>query len=115
MSLRLYMDAHVHYAITRALSNRGIDVLTAQDDGGDQLPDDRLMDRATTLGRVLFSNDQDMLVIAADRQRSGHRFSGLIFARPHRVSIARCVNDLELAVEAYDLDEMQDRVEYLPL
>jgi len=42
-----------------------VDVLTAQQDGSDKLDDPPLMDRATSLGRVLFSNDHDMLREAA--------------------------------------------------
>jgi hypothetical protein len=32
--LRLYMDVHVKAAITAGLRRRGIDVVTAQEDGG---------------------------------------------------------------------------------
>jgi hypothetical protein len=31
--------------------------MTCQEDGSDKLPDDRLLERATQLGRVLFSQD----------------------------------------------------------
>ena len=37
VSLQLYMDHHVPSAITRGLRQRGIDVLTAQQDDADQL------------------------------------------------------------------------------
>jgi hypothetical protein len=33
MSVAFYMDVHVHAALTEQLRRRGIDVLTAQDDG----------------------------------------------------------------------------------
>jgi hypothetical protein len=36
MSVALYMDVHVHAAVTEQLRRRGVDVLTAQDD--DQPP-----------------------------------------------------------------------------
>ena len=61
MSLGLYMDVHVPAAITRALVLRGVDVLTAQLDGTTKLDDPALLDRATVLGRVLFSQDEDLL------------------------------------------------------
>ena len=35
MSVALYMDVHAPRAITRALRVKGIDVLTAQEDGAD--------------------------------------------------------------------------------
>jgi predicted nuclease of predicted toxin-antitoxin system len=54
MSLKLYMDAHIPRVITDSLRARGIDVLTAQEDGADELTDPDLLDRATALGRILY-------------------------------------------------------------
>ena len=54
------MDHHVDIAITVGLRRRGVDVLTCQDDGTTTWDDDRLLDRATQLGRVLFSQDDDL-------------------------------------------------------
>jgi predicted nuclease of predicted toxin-antitoxin system len=55
------MDVHVRRAVTAALRLRSIDVLTAQEDGAAELDDDRLLQRATELGRVLVSQDEDLL------------------------------------------------------
>lgn len=55
MSVSLYMDVHVRRAVTLALRLRSIDVLTAQEDGSAELDDDRLLQRATLLGRILVS------------------------------------------------------------
>jgi hypothetical protein len=55
LSIRLYMDVHVPFAVTVALRLRGVDVLTAQDDGAGRYSDPELLDRATRVGRVLFS------------------------------------------------------------
>ena len=49
MSVRLYMDEQVHLAITTGLRVRGVDVLTAQEDGRSNTPDDVVLDRATEL------------------------------------------------------------------
>lgn len=115
MSLSLYVDEHVPSAITEALRLRGIDVLTAQEDGRRRTPDDRLMDRATELGRLIFSRDQDMLWHASEFQSSGRLFSGVIFASQREVSIGQCVNDLTLICLAGSPDEFYNRVTYLPL
>jgi hypothetical protein len=53
-SVALYMDVHVHEAITMGLCRRGVDVLTAQGDGARRLADPSLLDRATVLRRILF-------------------------------------------------------------
>ncbi len=61
MSLKLYADVHVRRAISVALRVRGVDVLTAQADGAAELEDPELLDRATTLARALFTQDEDLL------------------------------------------------------
>ena len=72
------MDVHVPAAITRGLLLRGVDVITAQLDGTSDLNDARLLDRATELGRVLVSQDDDLLAEATRRQRQGQNFAGVI-------------------------------------
>jgi len=44
MSIGLYMDVHIPKAITIGLRLRGVDVLTAQEDGAITLPDADLLD-----------------------------------------------------------------------
>jgi Domain of unknown function (DUF5615) len=58
------MDVHVPQAITEQLRRRGIDVLTAFDDGSQELSDDRLLVRVTQLNRVLFTQDIRFRVLA---------------------------------------------------
>lgn len=59
MTIALYMDHHVPRAITSGLRLRGVDVLTAYEDGTHELDDPILLDRAGELGRVLFTQDDD--------------------------------------------------------
>ena len=114
MTVAFYMDVHVHRAITNGLRLRGIDVLTAQDDGYRTASDTLLLDRATELQRVLFSQDDDLLAEANRRQIEGVVFAGVIYAHQLRVTIGRCVHDLELIAKAAQLDDLVNRVEYLP-
>jgi predicted nuclease of predicted toxin-antitoxin system len=109
------MDVHVPYAITTGLRLRGVDVLTAQEDGTRRFLDAILLDRATTLGRVLFSQDEDLLSEAAQRQYSGQTFAGVIYAHQLKVTIGQCINDLELIACVGEPEEFANRVEYLPL
>ena len=115
MALRLYMDVHVHGQITRGVRSRGVEVLRAQDDGFGSASDPQLLDRATLLNHVLFSQDEDLLTEAAARQRAGKQFSGLIYAHQLRIAIGRCIDELELVAKIYEPDEMLNRVLYLPL
>ncbi len=105
---------NVNFAITRGLRLRTVTVLTAQEDGTDQFHDPELLDRATTLGAVLFTQDRDFLVEAAHRQAAGIPFAGVIFAEQLGVTVGQCVNDLELLAKVYDPIDMLNRVDYVP-
>jgi hypothetical protein len=50
MPVALYMDQHVPRAITTGLRLRGIDVLTALEDGASDVDDPELLDRASAGG-----------------------------------------------------------------
>lgn len=77
MSVRLYMDVHVHRAITNGLRLRDVTVVTAQEDGRRTVADDVLLDRATELQCVLFSQDEDLLSEAKKRMERGINFEAL--------------------------------------
>lgn len=109
------MDVHVHRAITTGLRLRGVDVITAQEDGYARAADSLLLDRATELDRVLFSQDEDLLVEAKERQLKGKEFAGVIYGHQLRVTIGQCVVDLELIAKLCDTEDTANRVEYLPL
>jgi len=109
------MDEHVPSAITTALRALGVDVITAQEDGRDHTPDPIVLDRATALGRVVFTRDADFLAEGARRQRASESFAGIIYAHQLKVLIGRCISDLELIAKVCDLAEYKDHVEYLPL
>jgi predicted nuclease of predicted toxin-antitoxin system len=115
LTLSLYMDVNVAGPITRGLRQRGVTVVTAQEDGASQLPDPDVMDRAMLLDSVVFTHDPDFLAEATRRQRAGEDFSGLFYCHQLRAQIGRCIADLELLAKALDPPDMKNRVEYLPL
>ncbi len=115
MSVGLYLDVHVPYAITIGLRVREVDVITAQEGEAGELEDPALLDRATSLERILFSQDKDLLREAQSRQSSGQYFIGVVYAPQLRTSIGQFIDDLELIAKASDPDEWIGRVEYLPL
>ena len=115
MSVALYMDVHVKSAITNGLLRKGVDVLTAQDDHSQRLPDPALLDRATEMNRVLFSQDHDLLKEAARREETGEDFAGVIYVHQLRLTVGQIISDLELLAKAGDPEDFRNRVEYLPL
>ena len=114
MSVGLYMDVHVPYAITTGLRLRGIDILTSQEDHTTQLADPDLLERASGLGRVLFTQDRDFLRIASEWQQTGRGFAGIVYGHQEEVTISQCVNDLELIAKATDPPYWLNRIDYLP-
>lgn len=80
MAVGIYMDVHIPRSITNGLRLRGVDVLTAQEDGTIMLTDPELLDRATELSRILYSQDDDLLVEANYRLQNNIEFSGIIYS-----------------------------------
>lgn len=115
MAIALYMDQHVPRAITVGLRLRGIDVITAYEDGASEFQDPALLDRASALDRVLFTRDDDLLAEARRRQREGISFVGVIYAHQLRVSIGACIRDLEIIATAGESDDLLNSVLFLPL
>jgi hypothetical protein len=115
MAVALYFDVHVDHAIAAQLRLRGVDVLTAQEDGDDQLPDDALLDRASSLSRPLVTHDIRLQAMAQDWLAQGRPFRGVIFGHLMQVSIGQCVRDLEIIAKATDLDDWVSGLVRLPL
>jgi predicted nuclease of predicted toxin-antitoxin system len=113
MSVGLYMDVHVPFSITRGLRRRGVDVLTAQEDGTTRLQDPDLLDRAAQLGRVLFSMDEDLIAEAVRRQRAGKSFATVIYARQMETSIGGCISDLETIAKAAQPEDTDGQILFL--
>ena len=102
-------------AITKALRLRNIDVVTAQEDGTTELDDAQLLQRATDLGRILASQDKDLLRVGNRLQVEAKPFSDIFYAPQRGVTIGRMVEDLELIVRASSPEEWRGRIGRLPL
>lgn len=115
MPVALYMDVHVPQAVAQQLRRRGVDVLTAVEDGAAELPDDDLLGRSTELGRLIITFDVRFKALAEGWQGSGRRFCGMAYAHPLRTSIGQLVVDLELIAKATEPEHWQNTIEILPL
>ncbi len=115
MPVSLYMDHHVPKAITVGLRLRSVDVVTAYEDGTDQLDDDLVLKRAHELKRALFTQDDDLLEEAAKRQREEIPFSGVIYGHQLRVTIGICIQDLEIIAKTGESEDLENQVIFLPL
>jgi hypothetical protein len=115
MMAALYMDVHIPAAVTAGLRIRGIDVLTSQEDGTREQDDASLLRRATELERVLITQDDDLLAIAAEWQQEGHEFAGVIYSHQLGLGIGEFIEELELIASCSDDAELRNLLLFLPL
>ena len=115
MSVGLYADVHVPGPVILQLSLRGADILAATEEGTNELPDEELLALATSMKRVMVTQDIRFRVLAGDWQRRGRAFAGLVFAHQRYVSFGEMISDLELISKATDAEYWQNRIEQLPL
>ena len=115
MSIALYMDENVPLPITNKLRQRDVDVLRAQEDNHQNTPDPIILDRATDLQRVVFTQDEDFLAIANSRQQEEVNFSGVIYAHQQNVTFGDCIRDLKIVAKVSEPEDLVNRVQYLPL
>jgi predicted nuclease of predicted toxin-antitoxin system len=114
MSIKLYMDVNIPRAITEGLRLRSVDVLTPQDDGTSRLEDPALLDRSTSLGRVLFSHDDDFLIEGTRRQRGGEDFAGIIYCHQLRATVGEIIDSLELIAKLEQPEALRSQIVYIP-
>ena len=115
MAVGLYLDHHVPRAVEIGLRLREVDVLTAFQDDAQRADDAALLDRAGEVGRVLFTQDDDLLAEAAHRQRNGIPFAGVVYAHQLQATIGAIIADLEVLAKTCSPDDLRNRVEFLPL
>jgi predicted nuclease of predicted toxin-antitoxin system len=113
MAVSLYFDHNVRGAVARGLRARGVDVLTCHEDGTREMPDDALIRRATLLGRVLYTNDDDLLSEAHALLAAGEAFTGVIYVHQNGMAIGEQVKALELIAKATDLADHRNQRTFL--
>ena len=115
MSPTFYFDHNMPEAALHELRRQGVSMLSAKEDGMAEADDESLMERASALGRVMVTEDDDFTRITARWQREGREFPGLLIIPQSRLSIGMIVENVLLFARAMDAEEMVNRVEFLPL
>lgn len=106
--IRFYTDEQVARAVVRGLRRRGVDVLTVPEAGTLGVSDADQLQRARDEERVIFTQDDDFLRLAAD----GSDHAGIVYAsQEHRVG--EIIRGLMVIYEVLEAGEMAGRVEYL--
>ncbi len=109
-AIRLYFDENVEIVVAEQMRARGVEAIIVQDLGllGDT--DENHLERASRMGYVLCTYDQDYLRISAKLIEH----SGIIFPQNRSTSVGDWVRGLELICEVLTAEEMKDHIEYLP-
>ena len=107
--LRFYLDENMPVEIAKQLQSRGIDVVTARDLDALGDSDKQHLQRATTMERVICTNDDDFLQLASE----GIAHTGIVFGQQDVHYVGAWVNYLELMHAVYTPEDMQNVVEYV--
>lgn len=102
------MDEHVPTAVTAGLRLREVDVLTSQEAGLFAACDEEHLALAADEGRVLFTQDADLLRLHAEG--TGH--AGIAYAH-QQTPIGYVVRGLMLIYQVLEPKDMQNHVEFL--
>ncbi len=113
MALKLYADECVDGRVVAGLRRRGADVVTAAEQSLLGASDERQMEEAITLARVLVTADQDFLAVAAEMGRRGQPFPGVLFIK-ERTPIGDAVRSIADAADLFDPSDMAGDVEWIP-
>ncbi len=106
--IRFFMDEQVSKAVVLGLRRRGVDVLTVPEAGTLGASDADQLQRAGEEGRVIVTQDDDFLRLAA----AGSRHSGIVFASQEN-TIGEIIRGLMMIHQVLEADEMMGHVEYL--
>ncbi len=70
---------------------------------------------ASSLTRILVTQDEDLLAITAQWQATARVFPGIVFSRQIAASFGELIDDLQRIAEGCTPEEMTGRVIHLPL
>lgn len=106
--IRYYTDEQVSKAVIRGLRQRGIDVLSTPEAGNNHANDEDQLKFSTAQQRVLFTQDNDFLMLAAH----GIEHTGIVYAS-QRFTIGSVILGLLDVHREFSAESMVDAVKYL--
>ena len=114
-TLRLYIDEDsMDRALLRALRARGVDVITALEEGMIEREDTEHLEYAITQGRVLYTcNVADFYRLHTDFLAQGKSHAGMILAPQQRYSVGEVMRRLLKLIHTKSAAEMSNSIEFL--
>jgi hypothetical protein len=115
MTLRLYFDEDTMDAdLVHALRIRGVDVITALEQGMIRRDDFEHLELATSQGRALYSfNVGDYQHLHTEYLTQGKHHAGIILAQQQRYSLGEQMRRLLKIIAGISAEEMEDRIVFL--
>lgn len=108
-TIRYHLDEHIDFAVAQGLRRRGIDITTTADAGLLGANDTDLIAFAVSDGRVIVSNDHDLLRL----HDQGVEHPGIAYGHQQSRTIGETIRALELIWEILDPEEMRNRVQFI--
>lgn len=106
--IRYFTDEQVAKTVAHGLRQRGVDVLTTPEANKLSASDEALLTFALAEGRVIFTQDDDFLKLAA----SGKAHAGIVYA-PQHTTIGDIIQGLMLIYQVLQAEEMAGNIEFL--
>ena len=106
--MRFHLDEHVDHVIAQGLRRLAIDVTTTTDAGLLEAEDHEHLAFARAAGRIVFTQDEDFLSLAA----RGVEHLGIVYCHPRARSAGEIIAFLRLLHECVEPTDMANRVEY---
>jgi hypothetical protein len=101
-------------ALVRALRSRGVDIVTALEEGMIEQPDAAHLDFAVAHGRVLYTfNVGDFYALHTAYLAEGAVHNGIILAPQQQYSVGEQMRRLLRLMAARPAEEMSNRIEFL--
>lgn len=115
MQIKFYFDEDaLRVSLARAMRERGVDVLTAEEAGMRERDDEEHLEFATARGRVLYSfNVNDFCRIHTEYIVSTKSHAGIILGQQQRYSVGEQMRRLMRIVNARTAEQMVDQLEFL--
>jgi len=110
LALRFHLDEHVPNAIASALRRRGMDVTTTVEAELRGRTDAEQVGYALRTSRVIYTQDSDFLIIAAE----GLQHCGIVYSVPNARSVRQIIDFLTLLDGCMSTPDMINAVEFVP-
>ncbi len=111
--IALYSDESVDRRVVQGLRRRGVDVLTADDEGMLGASDEDQMRHAVESSRVLLTSDVDHLVLAHHWSEKGKPHGGIVFLHQRALSVGRAIFGIDAMLRAVPDEAFANTVRFV--